>query len=243
MEFFNNIIQTLTTPNEDLTNIICSPLIFVEAIVSMLLFTTILNIKRDRKSSIIYVLSISAISLLTRFLIPNPYATFVNIILTLLCVKYVFKISFFKSIIAQIIPFIVSVLFETLISKFYFLYFETNFYDAVYTPIFRLIIMLLIYLVMHIIYLLCKKFELNISSLEILDKHSKILLIVNSILGILSIAMQYYLIGFYSDYLPLSITLFSTLTLLIYFVISFYSITRTTKLEITKKDLDRKSVV
>ena len=91
---------------------------------------------------------------------------------------------------------------------------------------------------MFVFYLLCNRFNLNIASLEVLDKRSKALLILNSILGILSICMQYYLIGFYSDNLPLFITLFSTLTLLIYFITSFYSITRTTKLELAKKDLE-----
>lgn len=238
MEFFNNIIQTLTTPNEWMTNLICSPLVFLEVYISMLLFTTILNIKRSGKASVTYVITLSIITLISRFFIANPYGTFFSILFTLLCVKFIFKISFFKSIIAQIIPFIISVLIETLISKIYFLCFNTSFYDAVYTPIFRLIIMCFIYFVMFIIYLVCQKFCLNISSLDILDKHSKILLIINSILGILSIGMQYYLIGFYSDNLPLSITLFSTFTLLIYFVISFYSITRTTKLELARQDLE-----
>ena len=238
MEIFNTLGQILTTPNEGLTNIICAPLVFLEVFISMLLFTTILSIRSERKHRTIYVFSLSIATLINRFVVPNPYGTFSNMLLTLLLVMYIFKINFFKSIIAQIIPFIITVLIESLISKFYFLFFGTSFYDAVYTPILRLIIMLLIYLVMYIVYIICKKFSLNIASLDILDKRSKTLLVINSTLGIFSIAMQYYLIGFYSDNLPLFITLFSTLTLLIYFVISFYSITRTTKLELAKQDLE-----
>lgn len=87
--------------------------------------------------------------------------------------------------------------------------------------------------------MLFKHFKFSISLMDTLDKHSKILFIINAILGILSISMQYYLVNFYSDNLPLIITIFSTLTLLAYFFISFYSITRSTKLEITKKDLEQ----
>lgn len=237
MEIFKSIIEFLITPNQGVTNIICAPLIIVEAIVSMLLFTSILSIKVDKKQSIIYVIALSVASLINRFLVPNPYGTFSNMILTLLFTMYIFKIGFFKSIIAQIIPFVITVLIESIVSKFYYLCFGTSFYDAVSTPLFRLLIMLFIYAIMYIIYIICKKFNLNISAIDVLDKHTKTLLIINSILGILSIGMQYYLIGFYSDNLPLFITLFSTLTLLIYFVISFYSITRTTKLELAKQDL------
>lgn len=238
MEFFKTIYETLTTPNEWMTNIICSPLVFVEMYISMLLFTTILNIKTTKKQKIIYILVTSIICLVNRFLIPNPYGTIINLFVSPLLVFFLFKASVLKSITAQIIPFVISVVVETLVSKFYLLLFGTSFYDAVYTPIFRLIIMLFIYTVMFLIYLLCKKFSLNIASIDVLDKRSKTLLIINSILGIFSIGMQYYLIGFYSDNLPLFITLFSTLTLLIYFVISLYSITRTTKLELTKQDLE-----
>ena len=238
MEFFNTIIQTLTTPNEWMTNVICSPLIIVEAIIGMLLFTTILNIKVSMKQKVLYVIIISILSLINRFFVPNPFATIVSLLLSPLLVVLLFKASILKGILAQIIPFVISVLVETLVSKFYFLLFGTSFYDAVYTPILRLVIMLIIYLVMFIIYILCKKLSLNISSLDVLDRRSKTLLIINSLLGILSIGMQYYLIGFYSDNLPLFITLFSTLSLLVYFIISFYSVTRTTKLELAKQDLE-----
>lgn len=238
MEFFNTIIQTLTTPNEWMTNVICSPLIIVEMYVSMLLFTTILDIKCTFKQKIIYVLSTSIICIITRFLFPSPYGTIANIILYPVLVLLIFKASLLKSIVAQIIPFIITVLIEPIVAKLYFILFNASFSLSLITPIYRLSIMLLVYLVMIIVYLLCKKSNLNIASIDIIDRKSKILLSINAILGILSIIMQYYLVNFYSDNLPLLITIFSTLTLLIYFVISIYSITRTTKLEIAKQDLE-----
>ena len=81
MEFFNNIIQTLTTPNEWMTNLICSPLIIVEMYVSMLLFTTILDIKCTFKQKAIYVIVTSIICVITRFAFPSPYGTIINMIL------------------------------------------------------------------------------------------------------------------------------------------------------------------
>ena len=238
MEFFNTIIQTLTTPNEWMTNVICSPLIIVEMYVSMLLFTTILDIKCTFKQKIIYVLSTSIICIITRFLFPSPYGTIINIIIYPLFVFFIFKAGLLKSIVAQIIPLVITVLIEPIISKLYLLFFDFSISVSLITPINRLSVMLLVYLVMILVYLLCKKLNLNISSIDIIDRKSKILLITNAILGILSIIMQYYLVNFYSDRLPLLITIFSTLTLLIYFVISIYSITRTTKLELTKQDLE-----
>ena len=46
MEIIQNIWNNLSSQNEILTNIICSPFIIVDALIGMLLFTTILNIKQ-----------------------------------------------------------------------------------------------------------------------------------------------------------------------------------------------------
>ena len=73
MEFFNTIGQVLTTPNEGVANIVCAPLIIIEAIVTMLLFTTIFHITTTKKRKIIYVFISGSLCLLSRFAIPNPY--------------------------------------------------------------------------------------------------------------------------------------------------------------------------
>ena len=52
MEIFQTLWTTLTTPNETLTTILCSPIYFIDAIVNMLLFTTILGIKTTRRRKI-----------------------------------------------------------------------------------------------------------------------------------------------------------------------------------------------
>lgn len=238
MEIFNNLIQTLTTPNEELTNIICNPLIFIEMYVSMLLFTTILNIKTTRKQRIIYVVISSFWGLFSKLVIPAPYNTIINLFISPFLVYFLLNGNLLKSIVAQFIPFIITVLIEPFIAKIYLICFGTNYLEAMFTPIYKLFIMLLIYSIMFIIYFVCKKFTLTIKSLDLLDKRSKLLLFINSFLGILAISMQYYLVNFYSDNLPLLITIFSIFTLLIYFIISFYSLTRTAKLELTKQDLE-----
>ena len=56
MEILQTIWSSLTTENPTLTNIICIPLVFIEAYVSMLLFTTLLNINTTKKQKIIYII-------------------------------------------------------------------------------------------------------------------------------------------------------------------------------------------
>lgn len=238
MEIFNNLIQTLTTPNEELTNIICSPLIFVEAIISMLLFTTILNIKSTTKQNVIYVLSMTISAFITRFLVSTPYGTFINIIIALIITILCFKISIFKAIICQLLPFACTVLIETILFKFLLLAFNLNLDIVTVTPLYRFLSMIGIYVFYFILYRFIKHFNFNTSLLENIDRKNKIPLIIAFILAAIMIGIQLYLTMFYSDNLPVIITVLSLISLIAYFFITIYSLSRTTKLEVTKQNLE-----
>ena len=56
MEFLQTIWTALTTQNEELITLFSVPLTFIEITVTMLFFTTILNISAARDQKAIYVL-------------------------------------------------------------------------------------------------------------------------------------------------------------------------------------------
>jgi len=76
MEIFNTIGQLLTTPNAEVASTICNPLVILETFISMLLFTTVLNIKTTAKQKIIYIIFASTLGIINRVIIPNPYRYF-----------------------------------------------------------------------------------------------------------------------------------------------------------------------
>ncbi len=239
IEFFQNIWTSLITPNEQLTNIVtCSPLTFLDAYLGMLLFTTILNIKSTRKQRLLYVCLLSFISLFSRNLIPNPYGTFINIICAPILIYFIFKASILKSIIAELLPIAVTVLLESVFVNLYLTLFNISHDTALYTPLYRLIIMLSIYFVIYLIYLFAKYLKLNITLLDSMNKRDKILLSLNFVLAIVFICAQLYLTTFYSNKLPLMITLLSVLALISFFLISIYNLIKTTQLAITTRDLE-----
>ena len=93
MEIFQTIWTALTTQNETLSTILMFPIYFIDALVNMLLFTTILDIKAEKKNKIIYVVSISIIAFITRNFIPDPYGIFANMIMVVLLIKFILKAS------------------------------------------------------------------------------------------------------------------------------------------------------
>lgn len=238
MEIFQTIWTALITENEVLTNIIGVPSIFLEVFLSMLIFTTLLNIKASKKQKMLYVMIASIFSIFSNLILSNPFNTFANIIIVLLSVLIIFKTNILKAFICLLFPTIITAFFETILAKLYPYIFNIDYYSAFDVPIHRILSTAVVYSIMFLIYLLIKYLRINISKLNILDKKKKILLIFNAVFGIILICMQLYVTAFYISNLPFAITILSIVTLLIYFIISLYTTFTSSELEVTSINLE-----
>lgn len=237
MNIFQTIWNTISTPNETLINISGIFLCFIEVYVNMLLFTTLLNIKSSKRNQIIYVIALSTVAFILRIFLPDPFGTIINMIYGILLIKFVLKTSFLKSIFAEFIPIFIMSALELFMLKFYLKIFNIP-YDYVMTvPFHRVCFTLFIFLCIFLIYKLIKYVKFNIN-LDILSKKNKILFIVSAILGLCVIGTQLYLISYYSDSLPIVITLISIIGLASYLFLSLYSMLNVAKLELTTRDLE-----
>ena len=237
MEIFQTIWTALTTPNETISTILYFPMYFIDTFVNMLLFTTLLDIKASKKCKIIYVLIVGIVAFLSRTFIPNPYATFLNMITVLISIKFIFKVSWIKVLLSEFTVIAVSSIFELFMFKFYQSVFHFSQEQMLTIPLYRFVSTLSIYLCIFLIYKIIKYFKFHII-LENMNKKTRILFIINSILGIVAIGTQFYLIAFYSDKMPILVTIVSIVTLIAYFFISIYNILNTTKLATTSQNLE-----
>lgn len=238
IEILQTIWSSLTTENPTLTNIIGIPSIFLEVFISMLIFTTLLNIDGTKKQKWLYVLIVSIFSIISRFVIPNHFNAFINLLVMFLGILFIIKTTFFKGLACLVFPFIIEALLESIFANVYYEVFHVDYLIGGTIPIHRLIGTLFVYLVMFLVYILLKHFKLNISKFEILDKKKRVIIIVNLICALVLIASQVYVTYFYSTTLPLYIALITILSLLIYFLISVYSIITVSKLETTSMSLE-----
>lgn len=239
METLNAVWTAITTTNEELINIISIPLFFIENALAMLLFTNLLNIKTTKKQKIIYICASSLLSVLSKYIIPDPFNTIINITFLPVIIYIILKTSVLKSILAEILPTIIGATIETILLKLYFSIFNITQLQAYTIPIYRFSFMFTYYIILFVIYKLCHKFNFNITILDSMNKKTRKLLIANSILMLLSFVLQAILVSFYIDNLPIPITIIAMLTLLGYYGISIYSLTKTTKLEIATRDLEQ----
>lgn len=238
-ETLNAVWTAMTTPNEGLINIILIPCYFIEAYLTMLFFITFFNINSTKKQRVIYMVTLSLLSILSNLLIPNPYKVIFNMILSPALILLIFKSSILTAILCQVLPVVVGALLESIELKIYNLIFGVTQAEAYVIPVYRLAFMLVYYLTLFILYRLFKKYNFNITILDSMNRKTKKLLISNSILMVFSLILQAILVFFYIDNLPIPITIIAMLTLLGYYGISIYSLAKTTKLEITTRDLEQ----
>lgn len=237
MQIFQTIWTAMTTQNDIALSIIFFLLSFIEASVSMLLFTTIFDMKSSRKSKIIYVFLVAIVGSIIRIFIPDPFGRFINILFILCSIKFVFKASWLKALLSEFVMIALSTVLELFMFKFYQTVLNIPYDNVMTFPIYRILFTLSIYLCIYILYRIIRYFKFNIK-LENMTRKNKVLFVINTLLGILAIGTQFYLIVFYSDKMPIYITITSILSLLAYFVISFYSLLSTDKLDTTTRDLE-----
>lgn len=238
MEILQTIMTALITPNEELFKIITLPLNFLDAYIGMIFFTSVLNISSTRKQKIFYVLSFSILGILINFILPSLIATITIMIVCPILIICIFKVSILRGILSEIIVYSITSCLELIISKLLFSFFYITADQILSIPLYRTCTILSVYFIMWLLSMAIKYFKINIQVFDNMPKKSKILLIANSILITIVIAMQFYLIRYYSDSMPLFVTFISIISLIAYFIISIYSIINSSKLAITSRDLE-----
>lgn len=242
MEIIQTIWTALTTENELLITISFIPMIFIELTISMLLFTSILNIGTTKKQKIIYVLALSLIGIISHLIVPSPYNNFINIIMCPLMVILVFKTTILKAIFAEIIPYIFFVIFSSLLAKIFTNITNMSNEILMFIPIYKICFSLLMYLLSFICYLLIKHFKINIKILDNMESKSRKVLIICFVTGLVVIFLLSYILLFYPCTIPWALIISSITALVIYFILTIYSLYRTNKLELTAQDLEEQKL-
>lgn len=237
MELLNNVWNALTTPNEGLINILSIPFTILEAFLTMLFFLLILNISSTLKQKAIYVSLISVISLLIKYIIPAPFYLVINYLSMLLLICLIFKTNPLQTILAFILPTLIFALVGMFIMNPYLAVFNISLSDSSIIPIYRIIYLCLQYLIVYLIYIFFKKKHISINFFDEIDKKNKKIIYANLIFGIFTLLVEAIITVYYIDNLPLIITFLSFLSMLAYFSISIYSLTRVMKLASTTQKL------
>ena len=117
MEPLSILWNVLTNENEKLTQYVSLSLTFIEIFVTMKLFTTLLDISYTKKQRNIYIIVMGLATILTNLLFQNTLNIFIALFVLPIIIKYTFKTSILKSILAEIIPMLFFIILEGIYLK------------------------------------------------------------------------------------------------------------------------------
>ena len=238
MEILNNIWNALSTENELLINIISIPCTFIEIYLTFRLFAVILKTNYTKKQLYVYVISVSLVSIITSIIIPEPYNVFINYaFIFILLLKY-FQFSIIQAIAAVIIPFAFFGLSNSLIMNPFLKIFKITFEIASTIPVYRILYASCNYIVALLAIQLFNYKKWKISLSNNIDKKTRNIILLNFILGILTLFIQAALTVYYVSIVPIIFTFFNFALLFAYIFTSFYSLTKAMKLDIATRDLE-----
>lgn len=238
MNFLNQFLSFMLSPNSIFISIIGILFSFLEATITMLLFTTILNLCSNKSQKILYVFVFSFIAIFSKIFLPSPYNIIINIIACPVLVILIFKTTLLKSILSEIIPFVIFALAGSLLIKIYTSSIKISSELVNSIPIYKLIFSISLYFTIYIIYRILKHYKLNINLIKNFKFKNNLILLVSLIIGIVSIAIESYILFAYNNSIPIVLNLSSLFVLLIYFLFNIYSLIRTSELELANQNLE-----
>ena len=238
MEILNNIVSIFTNSNEVLINIVLFIATFIENYLTIKLFIAITKSYSETKQIITYVFTMSFISLITMSIIVHPFNIFINYFLVIIFQYFIFRNNFVKSIIASVLSIILFNLISILILNPFITIFNITSEQLSTIPIYRILYLLLIYLITVICIIILKHTKLNFNFSDNIDKKNKTVIILNLCIGILAIVIQSITLFYYVDRLPVFITFLGFISLVVYFALSIYTLTRIFKLILTTQELE-----
>lgn len=239
MDFLNNIWSAISTPNDGLIKIASIIILFlIEMPLSFSLIVNVFNLQYNKKQQFTYIILTSLIFQLTLMFTSWPINTLINYTSSFIILYILFRKSILKTFIATIFPSIIFNLSGLLCARHYLSLLNIT-YDQTNTIfIYRIPFAFITYFLVFIFLLVIKYRQIVLNIFDNLDKNNKIIIMTNFIFGTFCILMQSFLSTKYIDILPISFSLFNFICLLIYFVLSFFTLTKVSKLVLITEKLE-----
>lgn len=239
MDFFNTIWNAISTPNEQLLNLLSIPVVlFVELPLTFFILVNLFKIPYTKKQCFIYIGVSSFIAILANNFIPWPFNIILNYVSAFILLHLLFKMHIVKTIIACALPSLIFNIIGSLIFNPYLTWFNISYDEAMTVPIYRIPFYIFMYSIVFIFNVVIKYNRISINILDEFDKKNKIIITLNFIFAFLYIIIQCILTINYIDILPIIYTFFNFICLLIYFGISFFSLAKVINLVTTTQKLE-----
>lgn len=239
--FLNNLWVAVSTPNLELMRFLTIPIsIFLEIPLSLYLLICVFNIELSKKQKFYYIISTGVVTNLCSSFIPTPWNVILNYIASFIITHYIFRTNVLKTILAGLLPTFVFTIIQNLIFNPYITLLNITLEQFMSVVIYKVPLSLIIYAIVFVLSYIIKIHhkELYFGILDAIDKKSKKLIIANLVFGLAYIILEIAITMKYLNILPLTYTFANFTMLLLYFIITLYSISKIIKLQTATTQLE-----
>ena len=228
-----NLMQILTNENPILINVIKIIFSVCEAYLFSKIFSILLDIE-DKRRCMIFVAIMSVVAILSTFIPNSLIRDAISIVSFVLSMIFLFKQNIKNTFIAIIASYLSALISEAISNSIFVYILKLKLEDFLYKPLYYFFILVMNIIIIFAISILIKVIKRKNTKFEKKLKLSlNITIIVNLILGILTMTLESYLFSIYLNIIPFHLLLSILLSSLVYFIISLYSLIRTNILEKT----------
>lgn len=239
MNILNNIWIAISTPNPSLLSILNIPLaLFIEIPLSFSLISNLFQFEYKKWQRYLYILTTSLTAILVLYFLKWPFNIIVNYASAFIILFFVMKLNFVKSLIATLFPSIVFNLVGYLLANPYLSLLNINYEQNNTIIMYKLPFSFLTYLIVLIFTSILKYRKITLTILNDFDKKSKSIIVFNFIFAFIYLLIEGVLSANYINVLPVEFTFFNFVCLLVYFGLSFFSLSKIISLSTTKKQLE-----
>ncbi len=239
MNILNNIWIAISTPNPSLLSILNIPLaLFIEIPLSFSLISNLFQFEYKKWQRYLYILTTSLTAILVLYFLKWPFNIIVNYASAFIILFFVMKLNFVKSLIATLFPSIVFNLVGYLLANPYLSLLNINYEQNNTIIMYKLPFSFLTYLIVLIFTSILKYRKITLTILDDFDKKSKSIIAFNFIFAFIYLLIEGVLSANYINVLPVEFTFFNFVCLLVYFGLSFFSLSKIISLSTTKKQLE-----
>lgn len=239
MYLFSILKDYLIEPNILVSNLVTVPIIFLGMYVNLLFFMNLFKFEVSKKQMYQYIIFSGLWTNFCNIFISNPIGLFIKCLILPGIVMSIFKTRFIKSVIISLIPIAIAQLFETLLCNIYSVFLSSSYFMLTSIPLYKISLYLQIYFIVYMLTLIIKRNEFNIKITDAFSRKGNCYLLLNAILAVVVISLQFYLLILYTNTLPVTVVVLSSFLLTLFFLISINNIIRITKLELTSIELQQ----
>lgn len=238
-DFLNNLWVAVSTPNPELIKILSIPLlIFLEIPLTLYMLKSIFNITTNKRQNLLYIVITSLVTILSGFFIPSPFNVIINYLASFIIIYCIFKTNAVKTLLGGLLPSFIFTIVQNLVFNPYITLLNITFEETMSIVIYKIHLTLIIYAIIFIVSYIIKHKKIYLSLLDDLDKKSKSLIIANLVFGLIYIVIEIFITMKYLNILPLTFTFANFAMLLLYFIITLYSISKVIKLKTATTQLE-----